>query len=116
MPKLSQSSYAIGLKAELDACTFLKRDGFAILHQRWKSAFGEIDVIASKDTELVFFEIKGGRQCSLTAKQKRRCANAALDFISSDCNHSSFRFDCIFISNGEVEHIQNAFYIEESSS
>ncbi|MDZ5762593.1 YraN family protein [Candidatus Cyrtobacter comes] len=115
------SNHSAGLKAERDACNFLIHNGFSILKQRWRSGFGEIDVIASKGLELVFFEIKSSknykRSFLLTERQKRRCANAALYFISLDNNqcYDSFRFDYIFVIDGTIEHIQNAFYIEDNN-
>ncbi len=92
-----------------------------LIRRRWKSVYGEIDVIAVKDENIIFFEIKYSKYRSqalfLTERQKSRCANAALDFLSKFPTTKTIRFDYIFVHKDKnIEHIQNAFFIEEYSS
>lgn len=47
-----------GQNAEAAAADFLKQNGFQILFQNWSCPGAEIDLIASKDDELHFFEVR----------------------------------------------------------
>jgi ribonuclease HII len=47
-----------GRKAEEDAVDFLKENGFQIVEKNWKASGGEIDVVAKKNRELHFFEVR----------------------------------------------------------
>jgi putative endonuclease len=54
-------SYLSGLAAEDQVTRAYARDGYAILSRRWRGDGGEIDLIAEKDGEIVFIEIKKRR-------------------------------------------------------
>ena len=48
----------IGLRGEDLAASFLEKKGYRIHHRNYFSYFGEIDIVASKDEEYVFVEVK----------------------------------------------------------
>ena len=48
----------LGVKGEKLAQEFLKRRGYHILDTNFKCKFGEIDIIATKDDEISFIEVK----------------------------------------------------------
>ena len=48
------SNYQIGLNAEIITSNYLKNKGYSILKHRYKTIYGEIDLIASKDDLLIF--------------------------------------------------------------
>ena len=52
--KLSKKGYV----GEKIACVFLKKNGYKIITQNFRSMFGEIDIIALKNSELCFCEVK----------------------------------------------------------
>jgi len=103
MPK---KTYQFGLLAEKIAITFLQIKGYKILHHRFKTKFGEIDLIAQKDDFIIFIEVKARKKSAnieevLTPHQINRIKIAAHIFI--DQNHAfhnhNFRFDFIEINS-----------------
>lgn len=48
----------IGNKGEDLACQYIKKLGYQILERNYQIRGGEIDIIAKKDGELIFFEVK----------------------------------------------------------
>jgi putative endonuclease len=55
MPKHNQQ---LGQHGETLACTFLEQQQYQILERNFRTKFGEIDIIAHKDCEIIFFEVK----------------------------------------------------------
>ncbi|MDA3967078.1 MULTISPECIES: YraN family protein [Helicobacter] len=49
-----------GKEAESLACEFLKENDFVIIDRNFYTKFGEIDIIAKKDSTLHFIEVKSG--------------------------------------------------------
>ena len=48
-----------GAVGEDIACTFLQRKGFKIIEKNYRKPWGEIDIIAEKNGEVRFMEVKG---------------------------------------------------------
>lgn len=74
------NSYKYGLFAEYVIIIYLFFKGYKILEHRYKTKFGEIDIIASKNHDLIAFEIKARKKQFLTTdivsnKQKNRINN-----------------------------------------
>src|SRR4249919_1918115 len=53
-----QAAFRVGISAESRAAAFLMAKGFRILARRWRSALGEIDIVARRRHLLVFAEVK----------------------------------------------------------
>lgn len=51
-------STAVGRKAEDAAAKYLKKNGFKILAQNWRTRWCEIDVVAQKNNTVYFVEVK----------------------------------------------------------
>ncbi len=49
---------ALGKKGEDMVARYLKDNGYIILKQNWRDRFGEIDIIAENDDNIVFVEVK----------------------------------------------------------
>ncbi len=47
-----------GKKSEAEACRYLKKSGYKILFRRFRSYWGEIDIIAQRKMEICFIEVK----------------------------------------------------------
>lgn len=82
------STFEYGVHAEKLVCEYYTSLGFIILEQRYKSEYGEIDIIAIKDNLLLFVEVKARRGPAhhreyITQKQLLRLRRAAEFFISS---------------------------------
>ena len=50
--------HEIGINGEEAACDYLKRLGYKIYCRNFRSYFGEIDIIAIDENEIVFVEVK----------------------------------------------------------
>ena len=53
-----ETSYARGVRAEEAAAQYLGQRGYEILCKRYKTKFGEIDLIVQKDNIICFVEVK----------------------------------------------------------
>lgn len=58
MKKFTSPRQKTGLKGEKIACEFLQESNFRIIECNFSCRFGEVDIIASKDGRLYFFEVK----------------------------------------------------------
>lgn len=80
---------SLGKMGEDLACAELRRRGYAILARRYRTRFGEIDIIARDGPTLVFVEVKarvgaefGGGAAAVTGWKQRRIAVMAADFLA----------------------------------
>src|SRR6201996_5652615 len=76
------AAFKLGLSAESRAAMFLIAKAYRILARRWKTPFGEIDIIARRRHTLVFVEVKARASLedaveAVTAQSQRRIVNAA---------------------------------------
>jgi len=104
------------------ACAELARRGYAILARRYRTRFGEIDIIARDGDAMVFVEVKARRTKRLgpAAEQipfwkRRRIVAMALDYMAwAGAMTHRCRFDVVAIDNAVTERavvrvIANAF-------
>jgi putative endonuclease len=127
----NKNSYITGIKGEEIAEKYLISLGYSIVKKRYKTRYGEIDIVAAKDKSkklLLFVEIKHFAKKTLTLRnnevispiQIRRNCNAALYFITNHNEYKDYqcRFDLIIISEERIEnHIKNAWdFLEDLAS
>ena len=87
------------------ACDELERRGSAILARRYRTRFGEIDIVARDGETTVFVEVKaragdefGGAAAAVTASKQRRITYMAIDYLSRHRLHDRpCRFDVVTI-------------------
>jgi len=99
----------LGQTGEDLACKELERRGYAILARRYRSRFGEIDIIAKCDETIVFVEVKaragddfGGGAAAVTSWKQRRIAQMAVDYLSRHSLHDQpCRFDVVTVDMKE---------------
>jgi putative endonuclease len=117
-----QSSYKKGVNSENKGSCFLKRSNFSVLEQRYKTPFGEIDIVACKDKVLHFVEVKcrttlDKARCAISKKQIRRIACATLFFLSNfpqyEQQNFEIQFDAIFVAENGVHFLEKAWNLEE---
>ncbi len=106
-----------GNKGEDAAAKHLIKNGYKILARNYSCTLGEVDIIASKNKNLFFIEVKtrstdafGGGVAAVNKAKQKRIAKAAISFIKT--KKPAFEaviFDIIAITAGEAQHIQNAF-------
>ncbi len=106
-----------GNKAEDEAAKYLKAKGYKILKRNYLCPVGEVDIIAQKEGALIFVEVKqrssadfGGAVAAVTKAKQNKVAKAAVAFLKeSNLSYTSIMFDIIAITEGQLEHIENAF-------
>jgi putative endonuclease len=111
------AAFRLGLSAESRAAMLLIAKGYRIAARRWKTPFGEIDIVARRRRDLVFVEVKARERIddaaeAVTERSKRRILAAAEFWLSrhDDDANCYIRFDVILIAPGKLpRHIANAF-------
>lgn len=118
---MQATSRQYGEKGESQAVLFLKRSGYRILEQNYRTRLGEIDIIAKEGGAIVFVEVKARRskryghpKWAITLKKQRNLSMVALQYLkSTNQMESKARFDVLTIqSDGgaqQVEIVRNAF-------
>ncbi len=106
-----------GFDGEEKAVDYLRDLGYKILEQNWRSALGEVDIIALDREALVFVEVKsrqnigyGLPQQAVNDFKQRQIIKAALGYLKSrGIVDQDVRFDVVSISGEDIELIENAF-------
>ena len=112
---------------------YLEKNGYNIIDMNYHSRYGEIDVIARKDKDLVFVEVKARKMGSLVKpveavdkKKMVKIIKTAYHFLSNNQSLESFEFQPRFdvfeiyftydtegrdqkVREKVVNHIENAF-------
>ena len=111
------AAFQLGLSAESRAAMLLIAKAYRIVARRWKTPFGEIDVVARRRRALVFVEVKARATAdeaaeAVTERGKSRIIGAAEFWLAShpDDVNAEIRFDVILVAPGKMPpHIANAF-------
>ena len=108
-----------GKLGEKIATNYLISKGANILENNYKLKFGEIDIIASLNKELVFVEVKarsninfGYPSEAVNYKKQMKIKNVAKYYIlKNKLEKVSVRFDVIevYLKSNEINHIEDAF-------
>jgi putative endonuclease len=110
-----------GKNNESLAAIYLKRQGYLIIEQNYRTRMGEIDIIAKDNETIAFVEVKsrssaafGSPKHAITLQKKRKISKVALQYLkSTHQSHVRARFDvvAIFSNSGRdtIELIKNAF-------
>ncbi len=116
------NSINTGKKGEEIAYNYILNKGYKIIKRNFHfGKLGEIDIIAEKDNQIVFFEVKvqtgdsfGDAHFWLTPAKQKKLRKCAEGFIYvNKIQKKSLRFDAIFIDlrnhPPSIDHIENAF-------
>ena len=118
---MTRDRQALGLSGEDLACAELQRRGYAIVERRYRTPFGELDIVARDGETWVFVEVKtrastdfGDGAEAVTERKQRRVAQMAVDFVSRWRLHDQpCRFDVVIVTVGDgaprVDVYENAF-------
>jgi putative endonuclease len=107
-----------GRAGEDKAAGFLEDAGMRILARNYRSAYGEIDIVAMDHGVLVFVEVKAWKtmsfadiEYSIDKKKQRKIIQTAKFFLSNNREYSDtgIRFDVLFIGRDTVRHLASAF-------
>ncbi len=113
--------YKKGIRAERWARAKLRLSAYGVLTQRYKTPFGEIDVVARRGKTLVYVEVKARASAhaafsAVSSQQQHRIVKAAHHFIAhypEYANHT-MRFDVICVVPRpywfpRIIHVQDAW-------
>ncbi len=110
-----------GKESESVAVKHLKKQGYKIVEQNYRTKLGEIDIIATDKDTIVFVEVKarkslnfGNPKLAVTSSKQKKISMVALCYLkSTKQSNKKARFDVVSISPGEkspkIEIIKNAF-------
>lgn len=111
------AAFKLGVSAESRAAMLLIAKAYRILARRWKTPFGEIDIVARRRHTLVFVEVKARATAdeaieAVTGRSQRRIISAAEMWLAHhpEDGKGDVRFDVIVVTPGKLpRHIPNAF-------
>ncbi|HEY0910662.1 MAG TPA: YraN family protein [Bradyrhizobium sp.] len=111
------AAFRTGLSAEARAAAYLMAKGYRILAKRFRSPYGEIDLVARRRNVLVFVEVKARATLddaayAVTPRQQRRIIDAAQAWLMAHPEHAEFdmRFDAMLIAPRRLpRHLLAAF-------
>jgi putative endonuclease len=113
--------YRRGRKYEKLAVDHLRVNGYDIVATNYRHGRKEIDIICTKDNELVFVEVKGGRSAAfgdpvyrVNDRKRDSIVKVAQAYLQeSEIAYQSYRFDVIVVKEKdgrhEIEHLPGAF-------
>lgn len=120
---MNQYKQNIGDFGQQLAGQFLISKQHQILEEKYYTRLGEIDIIAEKNNQLLFIEVKtrtsekfGRPEEAVSQSKKEKMNEAVLQYLSeNNINHDNYRLDIIavLIDKGEmvakIRHLKNVF-------
>ncbi len=111
------AAFRTGLSAESKAAAYLMAKGYRILAKRFRTPYGEIDLVARKRNLVAFIEVKARAGLdeaayAVTPRQQQRIIDAAQAWLMAHPEHAEFelRFDAILIAPRRLpRHLLAAF-------
>lgn len=111
------AAFRTGVSAEQRAADYLLADGYQVLAQRFKTPYGEIDIIARSRDLVAFVEVKARARLvdaayAVTPRQRQRIIAAAEAWLAKNPDHADLelRFDAMLIAPGHPpQHLPGAF-------
>ena len=111
------AAFRTGISAEARAAAFLMAKGYRILAKRFRTPYGEIDIVARKRNLVAFVEVKARASLdeaafAVTARQQARIIEAAQAWLMTHPEHAEYelRFDAMLIAPRHLpRHLIAAF-------
>jgi putative endonuclease len=112
----------LGRKGEAMAKAHLEATGYEIMDENWVFGKAEVDLIAYKNSVIIFTEVKtrsgnsfGEPEDFVDARKQRLMVEAADEYIYLMNHEGEVRFDIISIlfdrnNNHTLKHIEDAFW------
>jgi len=102
---MTHARQALGLEGETRACQALDARGYRVLERRYRTRYGEIDVVARHQGTIVFVEVKARRgrrfgdpAASVTWHKQRRLVAMATDYLARHrLERAAVRFDVVAV-------------------
>ncbi|HOX53894.1 MAG TPA: YraN family protein [Candidatus Omnitrophota bacterium] len=122
---MSRDKIELGLLGEKKAQEFLKDNGYKILDKNFRTALGEIDIVAKDKDCICFVEVKtrtsdqkGSPLEAITKNKQHKLSQMALLYLKNkNLLHKSARFDIVSVMQNlqeadKIEIIKNAFSLD----
>ncbi|MBQ3437251.1 MAG: YraN family protein [Fusobacterium sp.] len=111
----------IGNIYEDRSCEILKEQNYKILERNYQNKFGEIDIIAKKEQEIIFIEVKyrktknyGYGYEAINKRKLQKIFKLAQFYIQNEELHNyRVRFDCMSYLSDDLEWIKNIAWGDE---
>ncbi len=104
------TTFDIGRQAEAVAATHLRRLGYKVLAQNWRTRWCEVDIVASKDRVVTFVEVKyrqsGGHGNGLdyvTQKKIEQMGFAAESWVRENDWTGDYQLSAIEVSGANFD-------------
>lgn len=116
---LSGWRQVVGKWGENTAVDYLSQRGYRILERNFRTAHGEIDIIAVRDDVLIFVEVKsrssrsfGLPEDSITPRKQAHMRSAAEHYLQEHVTQDTWQFDVIAIigkpfGKVDIQHFEN---------
>lgn len=108
------TSFSNGVQGEMKALLFFKNKGFEIIEQRYRSPYGEIDLIIKKQSHYKAIEVKYRKKFTqlheaISHKQLERIQNSILFYLQDyKIQYESISIDALLIyPPDKIIHIEN---------
>jgi putative endonuclease len=111
-----------GILGEALAGRYLHERGYQIIDRNYRTREGEVDIVATKDDCLIFFEVRtkrsrafGTPEESITTKKMEHLRAAAHKYIETHVNlPQSWRIDVFCIELDKQDHLERMEVIESA--
>lgn len=115
-------SVTLGKWGEDEAARYLVAQQYEILERNWRYSRAEIDIIARKQEQLVFVEVKyrqnsafGQPEVFVNQRKQQLLAEAAAVYCEQNAYEGELRFDVISITGNpkttyRIRHLEDAFF------
>ena len=111
----------LGEKGESLAVQLLRKNGYSILAENWRSGRNELDIVARIGETMVFVEVKtrstaffGDPSEAVSIAKQKRIIQAANDYLEQHQIELEARFDVISVitsaNEQTLDHMEDAFY------
>ncbi|MDP2909573.1 MAG: YraN family protein [bacterium] len=115
--KLQQTHLETGRAGEEIAKDYLERKGYKIIEQNYKTKYAEIDLVAKKENEMVFIEVRtkkgedfGTPEETIDKKKMRKLWGNARAYTAWKKWQGPYRVDAVCIvlkPSGEVDRLNH---------
>src|SRR6201996_3032425 len=111
------AAFRTGLSAEARAAAWLMAKGYRILARRFRTPYGEIDIVAKRRNLIAFIEVKARASLddaayAVTPRQQQRIIEAAQAWLIAHPEHAELelRFDAMLMAPRRLpRHLVAAF-------
>ena len=112
----------LGGIGEKSAGKYLRKKGYKIIEKNYTTKIGEVDLIALYGDLLVFIEVKtrsstayGNPGDAVDYFKQKKYVLLAKEYlmVKKEYREKPIRFDVVEILNGEINHIESAFFADD---